>query len=241
MATNELYLGSGKPNKIYLGETEVSRVYLGDTMVYDTSSNYVFKSDITQLTFPSIVISGSGMGSLGKSVIITSTKDNENIEFEFSSTRDWITVSTNLLDRNRLSINCTSNNTSRYDRIGNVYLKQAESNEEMFIDVIQTGGGSISDTSLEPTSLIFGYADMNYQSLTYTPSGADVYFSNVPSWIHVQKLEAPSGQVWMYGQISVSVDYNGSSNPRVGIFNVLVNNSTYEVTVTQKCWVGEVG
>lgn len=238
MATNKLYLGSGKPNKIYLGETEISRIYLGDTMVYDTSSNYVFKSDITQLTFPSVVISESGMPSLGKSVTITSTKDNENIEFEFSSTRNWITVYTNLLDRNSLTINCSSNNTLTYDRIGNVYLKQTESNEEMFIDVIQTGGGSISDTSLDPTTLKFGYADMNYQTLTYTPSGADVYFSNVPSWIHVQKLEPSSGQVWMYGQISVSVDYNGSSNPRVSIFNVLVNNSTYEVTVTQTAWIG---
>lgn len=61
---------------------------------------------------------------------------------------------------------------------------------------------------------------------------------DVSQLVHGQKLEPSSGQVWMYGQISVSVDYNGSSNPRVGLFNVLVNNSTYEVSVTQTAWTG---
>lgn len=63
-----------------------------------------------------------------------------------------------------------------YDRIGNVYLKQTESNEEMFIDVIQTGGGSISDTTLSPTSLQFSYADLN-KKFFFIPQPMLMYIS----------------------------------------------------------------
>ena len=240
MAVNELYLGPSKSTKIYLGGNEISRIYLGDNIIYDTSSNYIFESSITQITFPSIVSSGS-MGSIGKSVNITSTKDNVDIEFEFSVSSSWITAFINLLDPNQLTINCNSNNPGIYDRIGSVFLKQPESNKEIFINIAQLGGGSISDTTLSPTSLQFGYADLNKKILLYTPADADVYFSNVPSWINLIKLEPSGGQVWMNGQIQVSVDYNGSSNPRAGIPNILINNTTYEITVTQTCWVGEVG
>lgn len=240
MATNKLYLGSGKPNKIYLGETEISRVYLGDTMVYDTSSNYIFESSITQITFPSIVSSGS-MENIGKSVTITSTKDDVDIEFEFSTVGNWITAFTNLLYPNQLTIRCNGNNLGLYDRIGSVFLKQPESNKEIFINISQLGGGLISDTALSPTSLSFSYADLSKKILLYSPVDASVHFSNVPSWINLKKLEPYGEQVWMNGQIQVSVDYNGSSNPRAGIPNILINNTNYEITVTQACWVGEVG